>query len=187
MRLSPIPTPVLSRFIAGFPRLIGQTDNSKEQKAGRPIRRRCRIQNCQAILGIVLFLFTIFASLPAWAVTKGFIIYSEYAISDPRVIEFETISWKDGVEGKITKPNGKEDTFVNAWAKNFVYFDRAYFNLIDGVPGFKPMRAFIKGREVVVESNPQETADPDSADRVALDVIALEALQKKFPLFATNL
>ena len=133
-------------------------------------------------LGSLLILFTFLLNLTARAGTKGIIVYSEHDISDPSLIEFETISWKDGYEGQITRPNGKPDKFINSWAKKIVYFDSAYYKQVDSVPKSGPMRAHVKSREVVVDSDPQEIASSDDATRIANYVAALGVVQKDFPI-----
>ena len=80
-------------------------------------------------------------AIPAGATPKGIIIYSEHAISDPTVMEFESISWKDGYIGEMQYPNGRKDTFVNLWCKKIVYFDSSYFKSINDIAGLRPMRA----------------------------------------------
>ena len=132
----------------------------------------------------VLILLPAFSGSPARAATNGIIIYSEHGISDPQVLEFEQITWKSGYGGTVTRPNGREAEFVNGDAKVILYFDPAFYKVIDANSVFEPMRANVKARELVIDRDPKTIIDAGDAKRVSSDIAALAGAQRSYPVCA---
>ena len=120
-------------------------------------------------------------SQDAWAAAKGILIYSDYGGSAPYLIEFETISWKNGQIGVVKKPSGQSDTFQNSTVHCIIYLDRAYYETLSRIPGIQLMRIPVRTKERVVDIDPQNISSAEDGSRVAADVALLKAVCQAYP------
>ncbi len=136
-----------------------------------------------------LFLLTIGCHLLCGGVnaqTKGLLLYSDHMGAIPEAIEFEAISWKSASDG-FAKIPGATMPFKNNLVAGIVYFQRAYFEGIDGSSALAPMRTSLRDREIAVDIDPQNIESTEDADRAARDLANLDTVRKKFPSSVSKL